>query len=557
MNSFILYLFEASLVLIVLYGAYRFLLCKETFFSFNRFFLISILALSLLLPLVSFEFINAGESFINQQGTELGLARNSYHTTFENWSEWSTISTEDNASWWQQFTSQDWGFWRIIMVLAIVIYTIGLTYRVFKLSLGYVKIYQMKKKLVATDLDGLNVMEVAPNMAPFSFLNTVFIPANIEDETEYAQILAHEKTHIQQRHSIDLIFVQLIAAFLWFNPVVWLLIKSLKQTHEYIADKNMLQQGFSLVEYQSLLLRQLISNNSYGLVHNFNLSFIKKRIAMMSIKESGWTGRSKAVLAIGIILVVGAITVKSNPLPATSATEMGTSGTKAAEITFYLDNVSLKRGLLYTRLDRYDGEFKFAFDNGQKDRVHLGLDLLRNGKIVGHAGYKFQEGVPVDISALLSKAQKDDYLVIDIIDGPAKAAKLYNFALFRDSEGWKKNKGSHVPAPQVTLSVNGSSVSPEKGLLLDNMKDNNFSAQMKYEISEFVDFEILSRQAGDVRVSLLRGGIIVRAVVDNKVKREATFDISVLLKIARKGDEIMIQFGKADGLRFGSKFSVE
>ena len=253
MNSFLLYLLEASLVLTLLYGAYRLFLSKETFFSFNRFFLMGILVLSLAFPLISFDFTSADESFIGQQVTELGKARNSYHSSFDSWSEWAVAAPEQEAGWWQQFWAQDWTWSRVLMTLLISIYLVGFTYRFIKVIVSYVKIYLLKRKLVLTDFEGVNVTEVPADMAPFSFLNTVFIPENIEDVSDYSQILAHEKTHIEQRHSIDLIFVQLVAALLWFNPVVWLLLKSLKQTHEYIADKNMLKQGFSLVDYQALL----------------------------------------------------------------------------------------------------------------------------------------------------------------------------------------------------------------------------------------------------------------------------------------------------------------
>ncbi|MFT7034837.1 MAG: hypothetical protein ACJA2S_003355 [Cyclobacteriaceae bacterium] len=94
--------------------------------------------------------------------------------------------------------------------------------------------------------------------------------------------------------------------------MAWKLIKSLKTTHEYIADKKIINAGYSLVEYQSLLLRQLISNNSFGLVHNFNLSFIKKRITMMKIKESGWTGKVKVAMAVASAIIIGGVIVQCN-----------------------------------------------------------------------------------------------------------------------------------------------------------------------------------------------------------------------------------------------------
>ena len=172
MNSFLLYLLEASLVLVVLYGAYRFLLRKETFFGFNRFFLISILVLALTLPLLSFEFGHVDNGYIDQQVTELGNVRNAYHNSFESWAEPSTVSSENQARWWQEPLDLS----RVLLLLATIVYIAGLLYRLFKLGLGYARIFGLQRKLAAADLGGFKVTELPGRMAPFSLLNTVFMP---------------------------------------------------------------------------------------------------------------------------------------------------------------------------------------------------------------------------------------------------------------------------------------------------------------------------------------------------------------------------------------------
>lgn len=207
----------------------------------------------------------------------------------------------------EQVNIREW-----VLNIFIVIYGIGAMAMLFRLGWTYSWMQRLKIRCPSETINGVVVVKIPTPMAPFSFLNAVFVHKDILSSEEFAQILAHEKTHIQEKHSFDLIFVQLLAAFLWFNPVVWLLIKSLKTTHEYIADKKMIRQGYSLVEYQSLLLRQLISNNSFGLVHNFNLSFIKKRITMMKIKESGWAGKTKAAIALSLVVAFSLVAVQCN-----------------------------------------------------------------------------------------------------------------------------------------------------------------------------------------------------------------------------------------------------
>jgi len=135
-------------------------------------------------------------------------------------------------------------------------------------------------------------------------MKDVFVYKKMIGTKEFELILAHEKTHIEQRHTYDLLLVQTLAIFLWFNPFIWLLLKSLKTTHEYIVDKKIIhQENCSLNEYQSLLLTQLITNNTPILVHNFNLSFTKKRITMMKKRESGKPGKLRTAFALVTVVV--------------------------------------------------------------------------------------------------------------------------------------------------------------------------------------------------------------------------------------------------------------
>ncbi|GEM_PF-3818377 len=309
MSKAIIYLLEASVLLAILYSLYFLLLRKETFFSLNRFFLLGILGVSLLYPLISFELSAPADIVLTRPVEELSEIRNSYYDALESWSNAGTSSASrlDTVS-----EREEINYSGMVLTVVVAIYGIGLVALVFRLIWTYSWIRRLKSANPIEIIDGVTVVKVPYQLAPFSFLNAVFVHKDLLDSEEFAQILAHEQTHIKQKHSLDLIFVQLLAAVLWFNPVVWMLIKSLKTTHEYIADKKMINQGYSLVEYQSLLLRQLISNNSYGLVHHFNLSFIKRRITMMKIKESGRVGKLKAAFVLSTAIVFSLLIVQCN-----------------------------------------------------------------------------------------------------------------------------------------------------------------------------------------------------------------------------------------------------
>ncbi|MBU2915760.1 M56 family metallopeptidase [Reichenbachiella agariperforans] len=311
MDRFLIYLLESSLILVGFYLLYHLVLRLETFFSLNRFYLITILLVSLIFPLLSFDFGTDELPVVKAPILEVSHARKAYYDAFELWSfdhlSGNVVSEVTSVSIWSGIN-----WWQLSQQVFVVIYLIGVvvclsrTFWTFRWVFGLIRQYPLQ------NMDDLTLVKVAYPIAPFSFLKFVFVHEVMIGSTEFDQILAHERTHVHQRHSIDLIIVQLLAAFLWFNPVIWQLIKSLKTTHEYIADNKIMNAGYSLVEYQSLLLRQLISNNSYGLVHNFNLTFIKKRITMMKNQKSGWSGKVKVALAIASTIVFSVLIVQCN-----------------------------------------------------------------------------------------------------------------------------------------------------------------------------------------------------------------------------------------------------
>lgn len=269
--------------------------------------------LSLILPILSWGLQTDNTPLVRNPIQQINEARLSYYESLEDWAFQNSNSNKvylGNTSSLLEVSNLNWvqlGIW-----LLMIVYIVGVLILLSKIIWTFKWLYELIRKHPSEFIDGATIIKIKPKLAPFSFMKYVFVHESILDTQDYDKILMHELTHVKQRHSIDLIFVQLVAAFFWFNPIVWQLIKSLKTTHEYIADKKTISMGYSLVEYQTLLLRQLISNNSYGLVHNFNLSFIKKRIAMMKNKKSGKVGKVKVAFVLMSTLVIGLLVVQCN-----------------------------------------------------------------------------------------------------------------------------------------------------------------------------------------------------------------------------------------------------
>ena len=131
-------------------------------------------------------------------------------------------------------------------------------------------------------IDDIKVIDRKTTM-PFSFFNVVFIDIQMYSERELSNIIAHEKVHIQERHWIDLLIIELLTVLFWVNPVVWLYERSIKQNHEYLADRGVLLAGYNPGSYQALLINQLMGVKVLGFAHNLNFSLNKKRMEMMKI----------------------------------------------------------------------------------------------------------------------------------------------------------------------------------------------------------------------------------------------------------------------------------
>ncbi|MGZ3752260.1 MAG: M56 family metallopeptidase, partial [Mucilaginibacter sp.] len=137
-------------------------------------------------------------------------------------------------------------------------------------------------------LDGkFRIIEVKGDKAPCSFGNNIFINPEKYDWDTYNQILMHEKVHIQQGHSFDILLAELVLVFQWFNPFAWLYRGELENNLEFLTDEAVL--GHNPVEkesYQMSLLKVSVPHLALSVTTNYNQSLLKKRIVMMNAKKS-------------------------------------------------------------------------------------------------------------------------------------------------------------------------------------------------------------------------------------------------------------------------------
>jgi beta-lactamase regulating signal transducer with metallopeptidase domain len=115
------------------------------------------------------------------------------------------------------------------------------------------------------------------------------------------KIIAHEKVHIREYHWCDLIMIELLTVIFWFNPFIWFYEHSMRQNHEYLADKGVISMGYSEDQYRALLINQSIGMQVIGLTNSLNFALNKNRFKMMTKKKTSGLRSLKFLLALPVL----------------------------------------------------------------------------------------------------------------------------------------------------------------------------------------------------------------------------------------------------------------
>jgi len=333
MVRFMIYLLETGICLSLLYLAYWLFLRKETYFNFNRLFLVGSILLALGVPLLHLSIsIPLGSSLerpargilkfrqgygelIRYIDADFGTEPGARHTEKGSRStggldEGGVIPTSyrhASAKLSESVTDRAevrTGSHILISRILFIIYISGVLYFFVRFVYLVFRLYLLAKRNRVSRQDGFRIVEIEEEISPFSFFRFLFINNGAFTNSELDHVLEHEKAHIRQRHSTDHLFAHTLAVFQWFNPFAWQMRKALKTTHEYIADRQVMNRGIERIDYQTLLLKQVIGYHSVELVNNFNLKPIKQRIAMMNRTQSGLLAKLKATLVAPIAILI-------------------------------------------------------------------------------------------------------------------------------------------------------------------------------------------------------------------------------------------------------------
>jgi TonB-dependent SusC/RagA subfamily outer membrane receptor len=273
------YLLKLSISLAVVYLFYALVLRRLTFYNWNRWYLLGYSLLAFFIPFVNISpFLERGD-WTNNQVVQLIPVVSNYQAP-------ATPAGQPDS----------WTLFLLLLIAGIVIMLVRLLVQF--LSFRYIR----RSSQLLSD-DTIKIYQVDKNIIPFSFGRSIFINQHQHNEEELKEIIRHEFIHVKQRHTLDILWGELLCMLNWYNPFVWLIRKAIRQNLEFIADHKVLEAGLDRKQYQYLLLK-VVGAPAFAIASQFNFSSLKKRIAMMNKMRSAKIHLVKFLFVLPLLTIL-------------------------------------------------------------------------------------------------------------------------------------------------------------------------------------------------------------------------------------------------------------
>ena len=280
----IAYLFKTILVAALFSGVYFLFLEREKMHRFNRFYLLISLVLSFVIPVITIQTHSQMAAAVNQINI-------------------SSATPEIFSSPVIQQTSLPQKDALHPLVYVLILYGVVTAFFMFRFFKNIFNLLSQTKRHTKILYGKATLVLMEKETEPHSFLRYIFLnKTGFESGAIAAEILQHELAHVQQKHSLDIIFMELLTAVLWFHPFIFLYKKAVQLNHEFLADDAAIKSNTDIRNYQLLLL-QKASGRSLAMTHSFNYFIAKKRLIMLTKTTSRITAACKQTVALAFLLL--------------------------------------------------------------------------------------------------------------------------------------------------------------------------------------------------------------------------------------------------------------
>ena len=293
MEALTLYLCKSAVIVLLFYLFYLLFLRRETFFQYNRLFLLVGLGLSMLLPLLP-------ASLIPDVMSQTSLAA---LPQMLNAAVVTSVSAVSPAA------EHAGG----LPALMPMLYWIGVSFFATRFLIGVTRLFLLYRRGLKLHEGGFVVVLLEKKISPFTFFRWLFVHRDDFHSQQRSAMMAHEIAHREQWHSFDLLLLELVTLIQWFNPFVWMVGKALRKEQEYLADGQVLRLGYDRIAYQQLLLEHCLGIDPIPLTTHFNRSLLLYRMKKMATpKSKPWVKIKYLISALFTLITAGLLAL--NPL---------------------------------------------------------------------------------------------------------------------------------------------------------------------------------------------------------------------------------------------------
>lgn len=282
LGMFFIYSVKVAVCLALFYLFHKLLMSRDTFHTFNRFAILSMMLLSLVLPLVHLSL-----------DSEAGINRGT--VALEGLVAQTVVADGGNGV----------GEGLTLTQVLLATYVLGVVLFVGKALLSVGSLLRLIRRARCVEVrNGIRIYTMQGDISPFSWFRYIIMSEKDWQENR-REIVLHEMAHIRRCHSMDVAVCNMMIVFQWYNPAAWLLKRELQTVHEYEADEAVLSAGVDATHYQMLLIRKAVGERLFSMANNLNHNSLKKRITMMKIKRTNPMQKAK----IAFVLPLAAMTV--------------------------------------------------------------------------------------------------------------------------------------------------------------------------------------------------------------------------------------------------------
>ena len=304
MGTILFYIFESTLCLTILYLLFRLFFRKDTLFRTNRYLLLMGTVACTLLPLLQIDVPQYTTLQLPITAVRHLLTEKEVNIERKGGVDEKHLSGEANLFMTGKGEDTEENHANVIHAIPVTLllggcYFIGALVVLTFLLFSTVRMRRLIHSYPACNYGKYKLIICPEKIVSFSWGNMIVLSQE-DYERNPGEILLHEQMHLQHRHTLDLLWMECILIFHWFNPAAWLLMRELREVHEYEADNGVINNGIDATEYQLLLVKKSVGTRLYSMACGFNHSKLKNRITMMLKRRTNNWARLKLLLFVPV-----------------------------------------------------------------------------------------------------------------------------------------------------------------------------------------------------------------------------------------------------------------